>query len=48
MKELKFRCWYEGKMYKVVDIDFSHQRINLFGADIISLEDGTLMQYTRT
>ena len=48
MRELKFRCWFDNHIHKVVDIDFSYKRINLFGADIISFKDGVLMQYTRT
>ena len=46
MREIKFRCWYDKRMHKVVDIDFSYKRINLLGADIISFEQGILMQYT--
>ena len=45
MREIKFRCWYDNRMYKVVDIDFAYERINLRGADIIGFEDGKLMQY---
>lgn len=48
MREIKFRCWYDNQMHKVVDIDFSYERINLFAADIINFKDGELMQYTRT
>ena len=46
MREIKFRCWYDKKMHKVVDIDFAYEKINLFGADIINFKDGELMQYT--
>ena len=46
MREIKFRCWFDNYMHKVVDIDFSYKRINSFGADIISFKDGVLMQYT--
>ena len=46
MRDIKFRCWYDNKMYKVVDIDFAYEKINLFGADIINFKDGKLMQYT--
>ena len=46
MREIKFRCWFDNHMFKVVDIDFSYKRINLVGADIISFKDGILMQYT--
>ena len=46
MREIKFRCWYDNQMHKVQDISFRHKTINLFGADIIKFEDGTLMQYT--
>lgn len=45
-REIKFRCWFDNHMYKVVDIDFSYKRINLFAADIIGFKDGVLMQYT--
>ena len=45
-KEIEFRCWYDNMMHRVVDIDFSHKFINLFGADIIGFNDGILMQYT--
>lgn len=48
MREYKFRCWYDNQMHKVVDIDFSYKRINLFAADIINFKDGELMQFTRT
>ena len=48
MKELKFRCWFDNQMHRVVSIDFSYDRINLFAADIIDFEDGKLMQFTRT
>lgn len=47
VRELKFRCWFDNHMFKVVDIDFSYKRINLFAADIIDFEDGILMQYIR-
>ena len=47
-REIKFRCWFDNHMFKVVDIDFSYKRINLFAADIIDFKDGVLMQYTRT
>lgn len=46
MREIKFRCWYDNKMHKVLDIDFSYGKINLLGADIIDFKDGVLMQYT--
>lgn len=45
-REIEFRCWYDNQIYKVVNIDFSHKRINLFGADIINFNKGILMQYT--
>lgn len=48
MREIKFRCWYDNQMHKVVDIDFLYKRINLFAADIINFNEGILMQYTRT
>lgn len=48
MREIKFRCWFDNKMHKVVDIDFAYQRINLLGADIIEFKNSKLMQYTRT
>lgn len=46
MREIKFRCWFDNQMHKVVDIDFSYKRINLFGADIIGFKEGVLMQFT--
>lgn len=46
MREIKFRCWYDNRMHKVVEIDFAYEKINLFGADIINFKDGKLMQYT--
>lgn len=46
MRKIKFRCWYDNRMHKVVSIDFTYKKINLFGADIINFEDGILMQYT--
>lgn len=45
-REIEFRCWYDNIMCRVVNIDFSHRFINLFGADIINFDDGILMQYT--
>ena len=47
MRDIKFRCWFNRHMYKVVDIDFSYKKINLFCADIIEFLDGVLMQYIR-
>lgn len=44
--EIKFRCFYQDKIYRVREIDFESQTINLSGADIISFLDGILMQYT--
>ena len=46
MRYIKFRCWFDNHMFRVVDIDFSYKRINLFAADIIHFKDGVLMQYT--
>ena len=46
MRTIKFRCWFDNHMFRVVDIDFSYKRINLFAADIIHFKDGVLMQYT--
>lgn len=48
MREIKFRCWYDNKMYDVASIDFNHKTINLCGADIIKFKDGTLIQSVRT
>ena len=44
MRQIKFRCWYDNKMHRVVDIDFGWKRINLFGADVIGFDEGILMQ----
>lgn len=45
MRDIKFRCWYDNKIHKVVDIDFGYEKINLLGADIISFNEGVLMQF---
>ena len=45
MREIKFRCWYDNHMHRVVDIDFGHKCINMFAADTIDFKDGILMQY---
>lgn len=47
MREIKFRCWFDNHMHRVVDIDFSYERINLFAADNIDFSEGILMQYIR-
>ena len=46
-REIKFKCFYEGKIYNVISIDFSYKKINLSGGDIIDFKDGQLMEYTR-
>lgn len=46
MRDLKFRCYYDNKMHKVLSLDFNYKKINLLGADIINFEDGKIMQYT--
>lgn len=48
MREIKFKCLYDNKIYDVTNIDFDHGTINLCGADIIKFEDGTLIQCVRT
>lgn len=46
MREIKFRCWWENRMYTVEDMDFKRKIVNLLGADIIKASDCVLMQYT--
>lgn len=45
MRHIKFRCWYDNHMFRVVDIDFGWKRINLFAADTIGFHEGILMQH---
>lgn len=47
MREIKFRCWFDGKMHGIKDINFYFGTINLVGADIINFDEGILMQYIR-
>lgn len=45
-RELKFRCWWDNRMHYVEEIDFKRKRVDLLGADTISIEECILMQYT--
>lgn len=45
-REIKFRCWWDNRMHIVEEINFKRKRVDLLGADIISIEECILMQYT--
>lgn len=47
-REIKFKCFYKGKIYNVKSIDFNNKKINLNGGDIIDFQEGQLMQCTRS
>lgn len=45
-REIKFRCWWDNRMHVVEEINFKRKRVDLLGADTISIEECILMQYT--
>lgn len=48
MREIKFRCYVNKKMYEVDSIHFWDKSIDLSGAGIVSFDNAELMQFTRT
>lgn len=46
MREIKFRCWSDNKMYEIDSIDFWDETVSLTGAGYINMENAKLMQYT--